>query len=63
MGYFLLASGLLVVAMSAGSLVEQVLTHNLWNVWGTIAGGAGGVGLVFAGRWLVRNRRQPFTPR
>jgi hypothetical protein len=62
MGYVLFAFGLLFVVTAAGSLVEQFLAHDLWNVWGAIAAGAGGVGLVFAGRWLVRNRRQPFTP-
>jgi hypothetical protein len=63
MGYVVFAFGLLFIVVAAGSLVEQFLTHNLWNVWGTIAAGVGGVGFVFAGRWLIRNRRQPFTPR
>jgi hypothetical protein len=63
MGYVAIAFGLLFIVVAASSLVEQFLTQNLWNVWGALAAGIGGVGFVLAGRWLTHNRRQPFTPR
>ncbi len=62
LGYVAFAFGLLFVLTAAGSLIGQFLTHNLWNVWGGVAAGIGGVGFALAGRWLIRNRRQPFTP-
>ncbi|HEY3212092.1 MAG TPA: hypothetical protein VGL16_02635 [Actinomycetota bacterium] len=61
-GYVAFAFGLLFIVVAVGSLVEQLLTHNAWNVWGTLASGVGGIAFVFAGRWLIRNRRQPFPP-
>jgi protein-S-isoprenylcysteine O-methyltransferase Ste14 len=62
MGYVFVAVGLLFVTLVGLQLITEFLTHNLWNVWGLVIALLGGLCFHAGGRWLIKNRRPPFTP-
>ena len=62
MGYVFAAFGLFSMFIVGIQLINEFVTHNLWNVWGLVAAFVMGLGLFAGGRWLIKNRRQPFTP-
>lgn len=62
MGYVFAAFGLILMTVTGGQLINELLTHNLWNVWGLVAAFVMALGLYAGGRWLIKHRRQPFTP-
>lgn len=62
MGYVFAAFGLILMTVTGGQLINELLTHNFWNVWGLVAAFVMALGLYAGGRWLIKHRRQPFTP-
>jgi hypothetical protein len=61
-GYAWFGLGLIMAIVSGGGLVAALVVHNYENLWGKVIALAMSLGLAGAGRWLIRNRRQPFTP-
>jgi membrane-associated PAP2 superfamily phosphatase len=61
-GVCLAGFGLILMIATGGQLIDEFLTHNLWNVWGLVAAFLMALGMFAGGRWLIKHRRQPFTP-
>lgn len=46
----------------SGGLAVALSSRDYENLWGKVFGFAISLGVVVAGRWLIRNRRPPFKP-
>ena len=61
MGWVFLAVGTLLVVIALVNALHWFVIRQYGRALSSLAGLAIAVGFVVAGRWLIRNRRQPFT--
>jgi hypothetical protein len=59
MGWGMFALGVVMVVLIGGGLAVALLSRDYTNLWGKVFGFAISLGVVVAGRWLIRNRRPP----